>query len=92
MADNSDTIRSRIDRLAKLVKLTRLSQSEEDRARMERSIQLICQAFQAVARVQQQTGNEVRRGEAAEIAALCWRVLEEARVAELRILQQNIPK
>jgi hypothetical protein len=80
MADNSDIIRSRLDWLAELVKLTRLSQSEEDRAHVERSIQLVCQAFQAVARGRQQTGNE-----AAEIAALCRRIVEEAREAGLRI-------
>jgi hypothetical protein len=85
MADNSDIIRSRLDWLAELVKLTRLSQSEEDRARVERSIQLVCRAFQAVARGRQQTGNEAHRGEAAEIAALCRRIVEEAREAGLRI-------
>jgi hypothetical protein len=84
MTNDLDTLRARLDKLAALVELAQPIQAK-DRAREERSNQLVCRAFQAVARGRQQTGNEAHRGEAAEIAALCRRIVEEAREAGLRI-------
>jgi len=66
MADARDTLRVRLDRLAALVELARLSQSVEDRARMERSIQLVSWTLRTVAHARQLSGNVVCQSEAAE--------------------------
>ena len=49
MTDDLDTPRARLDKLAALVEQTQLSQAK-DRARIERSIQLVCRALQEIAR------------------------------------------
>src|SRR3954470_16502757 len=85
MADDPDTMRARLDRLANLVELARWSQSDEDRARMERSIQLVSGALQTVARARQRSGDAARQSETLEIEALCRLIVEEARAAGLRI-------
>ena len=85
MADAPDTLRARLDRLAALVELARLSQSAEDRARMERTIQLVSWALQTVARARRRQGDTARQCEAAEVEALCRLIVAEARAAGLRI-------
>jgi len=85
MADDPDTTRARLDRLANLVELARWSQSDEDRARMEHTIQLVSWALQAVARARQWSGDAARQSEAAEVEALCRMIVQEARAAGLRI-------
>jgi hypothetical protein len=85
MADEPDTLRARLDRLAALVELARQSRSEEDRARMERTIQLVSWALQAVARARQRSGDAARQSEALEIEALCRLIVQEARAAGVRI-------
>jgi hypothetical protein len=81
MADDPNTMRARLDRLAELVELARRSQSEEDRARMERTIQLVSWALQTVARARQRSGDAARQSEALEIEALCRLIVGEARAA-----------
>jgi hypothetical protein len=85
MADAPDTLRARLDRLAALVELTRRSRSEEDRARMERTIQLVSWALQTVARARLRNGDTARQRKAAEVEALCRLIVAEARAAGLRI-------
>ena len=53
MVDEPGALYARLNKLAALVELARLSWSEEDRARMERSIQLVNWALQVVARARQ---------------------------------------
>ena len=62
-----------------------MSAPPEDRARVERSIQLVSQALQMIAWARQQSWDEARQKEAAEVAALCRRIVEVARAAGLRI-------
>jgi hypothetical protein len=49
MVDDAETLCARLDKLDRLVKLAQLNQSGDDRARMERSIQLVIRALQLVA-------------------------------------------
>ena len=85
MTDEPNTLRARLDRLAALVELARQSRSEEDRARMERTIQLVSWALQAVARARQWSGDAARQSEAADVEVLCRMIVQEARAAGLRI-------
>jgi hypothetical protein len=71
MNNDPGTQRARLDRLAALVELARLSRSKEDRARMERTIQLVSWDLQAVARARLLNGNAAHRREAAEAVVLC---------------------
>ena len=84
MTEDPGTLRARLDKLAALVELARLGRSE-DRARMERTIQLVIWALQAVARARRWQGDTARQCEAAEVEALCRRIVAEARAAGLRI-------
>jgi len=84
MTDDLDTLRARLDKLAALVEQMQPSQAK-DRARIERSIQLVCRALQEIARFWQQTGNQTCQSEAAEIMALCRRIVEDARRAGVRV-------
>jgi hypothetical protein len=84
MADDPGTLRARLAKLAKLVELARLSQSE-DRARMEHTIRLVGWALQTVAWVRLRNGTAEHQREAAEIMVLCRRIVGEARAAELHI-------
>src|SRR3954452_4275307 len=58
MTEDPGTLRARLDKLAALVELARLSRSEEVRARMEPSIQLVSWALQTVARARCQSASE----------------------------------
>ena len=84
MTNDLDTLRTRLDKLAALVELAQPSQAK-DRARIELSIQLVCHALQEIARFWQQTGTQTCQSEAAEVAALGRRIVEDARRAGLRI-------
>jgi hypothetical protein len=84
MIDDPATMRARLDRLSYLAHRT-LTTPPENRARVERTIQLVCRALQLVAWVRQRTGNAEHAEEAAQIAALCRRIVEQARAAGLRI-------
>jgi hypothetical protein len=77
-----------LDRLAELANLTRQALSE-DCARVERTIQLVCRALQVVAWVRQRTGNAEHTKEAAGVAALHRRIVEQARAAWLHIPDTN---
>jgi hypothetical protein len=84
MTNDLDTLRARLDKLAALVELAQPIQAK-DHARIERSIQLVCRALQEIARFWQQTGTQTCQSEAAEVAVLCRRIVEDARRAGLRI-------
>jgi hypothetical protein len=84
MTDDLDTLHARLDKLAALVELAQLNQAK-DHARIERSIQLVCCALQEMARFWRQTGTQTCQSEAAEIMALCRRIVEDARRAGVRI-------
>jgi hypothetical protein len=85
MVDEPATLYARLNKLVELVELAWLSQSEEDRARMERTIQLVSWALQTVARARRRQGDTARQCEAAEVEALCRMIVAEARAAGLRI-------
>jgi hypothetical protein len=89
MPDIPDTLRVRLDMLAELVKLARLSQSTEDRARMERTIQLVSWALQTVVRARLRNGDAARQGEVAEVAVLCRMIVAEARAIGLLIADND---
>ena len=78
MADDPDILRARLNKLAELTGPA-LVALPEDRARMERSIQLVSRALRMVAQVRHQTGNVARQREAVEVAVLCRRIVEAAR-------------
>ena len=84
MADDPDPLRACIDRLAELVKLVQ-QVPLEDRARVERTIQLVTRALQTVVRTRQQTQNEARLRETTKIVALCQQIEELLWLEELRI-------
>jgi hypothetical protein len=84
MTDDLDTLHARLDKLAALVELAQLNQAK-DHVRIERSIQLVCCALQEIARFWRQTGNQTCQSEAAEIMALCRRIVEDARRAGVRM-------
>jgi hypothetical protein len=88
MTDDLDTLHARLDKLAALVELAQLNQAK-DHARIERSIQLVCCALQEMARFWRQTGTQTCQSEAAEIMALGRRIVEDARRAGLRIVDNN---
>ena len=75
MTDDLDTLRTHLDRLTELADLA-LVAPPEDHARMEGSIQLVSWALQAVTQARQQSLDEARQKEAADIAALCRRIVE----------------
>jgi hypothetical protein len=84
MTEKPSTLRAHLDRLSELTDLA-LSAPPEDRARVERSIQLVSQALQMIAWARQHSLDEAHQKEAAEVAALCRRIVEVARAAGLRI-------
>jgi hypothetical protein len=60
MTDDPDTLRTYLDRLTELADLA-LVAPPEDHARMERSIQLVSWALQAVTQARQQSLDEARQ-------------------------------
>ena len=84
MADDPDILRARLNKLAELTGPA-LVALPEDRARMERSIQLVSRALRMVAQVRHQTGNVAHQREAVEVAVLCRRIVEAARAEGMLI-------
>jgi hypothetical protein len=84
MMDDADSLRVSLYRLTELVDLARQA-PVEDRARVERTLQLVIQALWAVAWARQQLHDEACLREATEIAALCRRIEAAARMAGLNI-------
>jgi hypothetical protein len=88
MTTDRDILCAYLDRVADLAHLALIT-PPEDRARMECTIQFVCQALQTVAWVHQRTRNAEHQREAAEVAALCQRIVEQARAAGLRIMHDD---
>ena len=85
MVDEPATLYARLNKLVELVELARLSQSEEDRARMERTIQLVSRELETAAWTHHRIGATEQQRQASEIAALRRRMVEEARAVGLCI-------
>jgi hypothetical protein len=86
MADDTDTLRACLYRLADLVERTRLLPLE-DRARMER---MIAQARQAVCEARQGKQQLLERRETTRAIVLRLLAKEAHRKAELRIMKDDI--
>jgi hypothetical protein len=70
MVDEPATLYARLNKLVELVELAWLSQSEEDRARMERTIQLVSRELETAAWTHHRIGATEQQRQAGEIAAL----------------------
>jgi hypothetical protein len=70
MVDEPATLYARLNKLVELVELARLSQSEEDRARMERTIQLVSRELETAAWAHHRIGATEQQRQAGENAAL----------------------
>ena len=81
--------RARLDRLAALAHRA-LSAPPQDHARLERTIQLICRALQTSVWVHQRIGTAEHQRQTAEIMALRRWIVERARIAGLRIMDDDI--
>jgi hypothetical protein len=81
MTDDTDALLTHLESLVTLAETAWWSQAE-DHVRMERTIQLVCEALRIAARAHQLTSDEPRLS---EVAALCRRIVAEARAAGLRI-------
>jgi len=88
MKDDTDTRRARLDRLADLA-YRALNNPLEDRANLENTIQLVCRTLQTAAWVRQRIGTAENQRQAAEIAALRRWIIERARAAGLRIMDDD---
>ena len=88
MEDDLDATRARLDRLAYLT-YRALSTQPEDRARMERTIQLVCRSLQTAAWAHERIGTAKHQREAAEVAALHRWIIEQAQSAGLRITDDD---
>ena len=88
MADDPDTLRARLYRLAEFVELARLLPSE-DRARMEH---MIAQARQAVCEARQGKQQLLERRETTRAIVLRLLTKEAHRKAELRITDDDISR
>jgi len=86
MADDPDTLRAHLYRLAELVELARLVPSE-DRARMQ---YMIAQARQAVCEARQGKQQLLERRETTRVIVLRLLTKEAHRKAELRITDGDI--
>jgi hypothetical protein len=87
MADDPDTLRACLYRLAELVELTRWSQSDEDRARMEHTIVQVRQAVCEARRNEQQARLATTR---TSVLRLLVKVAPSR--AGLRIIADHSPK
>jgi hypothetical protein len=81
MTDDIDTLLTHLESLVTLTETTWWSQAE-DHVRMERTIQLVCEALRRAGRAHQLTSDDLRLS---EVTALCRRIVAEARAAGLRI-------
>jgi hypothetical protein len=90
MTDDPKTLRICLDRLVGLVELMR-QVPPEDRTRLERMLKLVSRALQTVARIRQQTQDEGRLREAAEVTALYSQIEEMRRLAGFHIRDDAPP-
>jgi hypothetical protein len=88
MAGERKNLHAHLSKLAHLLELARRSQGE-DRARMERSIRLVIRALQMIARQRQRTQSGMAQREASEFLLVCRLLAEQARVAGLRIADND---
>jgi hypothetical protein len=88
VVDDPDTLRARLDRL---IELARHAQPE-DHARLERLIELVSRAHQEVARVRQGAERARRLREEADADLVHQPSDLIALLAELRIMNDRIPK
>jgi hypothetical protein len=88
VVDDPDTLRAHLDRL---IELARHAQPE-DRARLERLIELVSRAHQEVARTRQAAERARRLREEADANLVHQQSDLIALLAELRIMQNRSPK
>jgi hypothetical protein len=88
VVDDPDILRAHLDRL---IELARRAQPE-DRARLERSIELVSRAHQEVARARQAAERACRLREEADANLVHQQSDLIALLAELRIMNDRIPK
>jgi hypothetical protein len=91
MTDDPNTRRGRLDRLTALAELAQHAEPE-DRARLERTIQFVSIARQAVAQALEQKERAKRLAEENEAAAVFRRNEQVILLAELRLMRDRIPK
>jgi hypothetical protein len=91
MKDDADPLFDHMNKLLELAELARHA-APEDRLRLERTIELAGQALLAVARAQEVVEQAKRLRERADIDMVDRQGELAALLAELRILQQNLPK
>ncbi len=89
MTDETNFIRDRLDRLADLAHLALITLSK-DPGRLERTLQLVCQAVEVLAWARQHSGHAERQREADEAVALCQRIVEQAQAVGLFIVTDRI--
>jgi len=91
MKDNADTLRVRLGRLLELTELARYG-PPEDRARIERSVQLISRAIAAIAESQEAVQHAVFVTEEAYASQVRRRNDLANQMARLRFLRTNTSK
>ena len=91
MKDNADILRVRLERLLELTELARYG-SPEDRARIERSIQLVSRAIAAIAENQETRQRAVLVTEEAKAGQVRRRSDLANQMARLRSLRTDTPK
>jgi hypothetical protein len=88
VVDDPDTLRAHLDRLIELARHTQ----PEDRARLERLIELVSRAHQEVARTRQAAERARRLREEADANLVHQQSDLITLLAELRIMQNRRPK
>jgi hypothetical protein len=91
MTDDPNTRRGRLDRLAALAELAQHAEPE-DRARLERTIQLVSIARQAVAQALEKKNRAKRLAEENEAAEVFRRNEQLILLAELRLMRDRNSK
>jgi hypothetical protein len=91
MADDPDTLLGHVNKLLELVELARHA-APEDRVRLERTIELAARALLAVVQAQEAVERARRQTEEADADMVDRQSELAALMAELRILQQDIPE
>jgi hypothetical protein len=91
MKDDAQTLRVRLERLLELTELARYG-PPEDRARIERSIQLLSRAIAAAAENQETRQRAALVTEKAKAGQVRRRSELAGQMARLRFLRKHIPK
>jgi hypothetical protein len=89
MEDDPETLRARLERLAELAELARQA-SPADRTRLERTLEMVSRALQAVTQARQDAQRAARLREEAEAIAARRRIEHAALETELRIIGEEI--